>query len=60
MRDGRIDYKQWQDTINKFFKEMCIKDGMPEWRAKLWYWGVEFGDAGNPKQGPDRKIHVAP
>ena len=60
MRDGRIDYNKWQDTVNGFFMQMCIEDGMPAWRAKLWYMGVEFGDAGNPKQGPDRKVYEAP
>lgn len=60
MRDGRLNYKVYQNEINSFFKRMCIDDGMPEWRAHLWYLGVEFGDAGNPKQGPDRKVHIAP
>ncbi len=60
MRDGRLKYDGWQDTVNLFFKSMCLKDGMPEWRASLWHAGVEFGDAGNPKQGPDRKVHTAP
>ena len=60
MRDGRVNYRQWQDIVNAFFMKMCIDDGMPVWRAKLWYMGVEFGDAGNPKQGPDRKVYEAP
>lgn len=60
MRDGRLSYTEYQDTVNQFFKQQCIEDGMWEWRASLWYNAVEFGDAGNPDQGPDRKILVAP
>lgn len=60
MRAGWISYEQWQDTINKFFKEQCIECGMCPLRAALWHAGVEFGDAGNPKQGPDRQVLTAP
>lgn len=60
MRDGRLDYSRWQDTVNEFFRQQCLEDGMWEWRAGLWYRGVEFGDAGNPKQGPDRQVLEAP
>ncbi len=56
MRDYRISYAQWQPTINKFFRDMCIANGMPVWRADLWHKGVTIGDAGNPIQGPDRKV----
>jgi len=60
MRDGRISYDDWQDTINLFFKEMCIANGMPPWRAAIWHIGVEIGDAGNPRQGRDRIVCEAP
>ena len=60
MRDGRVGFEKWQDTVNEFFREMCIAAGMWEWRASLWHRGVEFGDAGNPDQGPGRKILEAP
>lgn len=60
MRDGRISYNEWQDRINDFFREQCIKSGMWPWRADVWHFGVEFGDAGNPTQGPDRIVKVAP
>ncbi len=60
MRDRRIDYNTWQDVVNKFFYTMCVADGMWPWRAKLWHMGVEVGDAGNPKQGPDRIVKEAP
>lgn len=59
MRDGRIGFEH-QDAINEFFRTMCIEDGMPEWRAKIWHLGVEIGDAGNPDQGPDRLVLEAP
>lgn len=59
MRDGRIDFER-QDAVNEFFRQMCIEDGMPEWRARVWFWGVEIGDAGNPDQGPDRIVQTAP
>lgn len=60
MRDGRLSYDQWQDTINEFFRQQCKAAGMWGWRADLWHAGVEFGDAGNPDQGPDRKLLTAP
>lgn len=60
MRDGRISYDRWQDIINLFFEEMCVRAGMWRWRARLWYQAVEFADAGNPNQGLDRLIQTAP
>lgn len=60
MRDGRVSYSAWQDAINEFFQTRCIECGMYPPRAALWFLGVEFGDAGNPKQGPDGKVFTAP
>lgn len=60
MRDGRLSYEKWQDTVNELFRQQCIEDGMWAWRANLWHAAVEFADAGNPKQGPDRQILTAP
>lgn len=60
MRDKRLSYEQWQDEVNRLFERMCIDDGMWEWRAKLWHAAVEFADAGNPIQGPDRLVKEAP
>lgn len=60
MRDGRLSYEKWQDTINEFFRQQCIEDGMWHWRAGLWHAAVEFADAGNPEQGKDREILEAP
>jgi hypothetical protein len=60
MRDGRLDYDKWQDRVNEFFRQQCIEDGMWEWRAGVWHAGVEIGDAGNPDQGPDRRVLEAP
>lgn len=60
MRDGRLSYERWQDTVNRFFAEMCQRAGMWGWRARLWHAGVEFGDAGNPRQGADRQVREAP
>lgn len=60
MRDRRLSYARWQDIINEFFHTMCLAAGMWPWRAKLWHAGVEFGDAGNPKDGPDRLVQEAP
>lgn len=56
MRDRRLSYENWQDTVNAFFEQMCRRAGMWGWRARLWHAGVEFCDAGNPDQGPDRPI----
>lgn len=60
MRAKRLDYDQWQDTVNELFKSQCIEDGMWPWRAKVWHAAVEFADAGNPAQGPDRAVLEAP
>ncbi len=60
MRDGRLSYERWQDKVNEFFEQQCKEDGMWGWRASLWHSAVEFADAGNPNQGPDRKIKFAP
>jgi hypothetical protein len=60
MRDGRLDYSQWQNTVNDIFRQHCIEDGMWPWRAALWHAAVEFADAGNPDQGPDRIVIEAP
>lgn len=60
MRAGWVSYDQWQDTINDFFRQQCIECGMWPWRAAIWHAGVEFGDAGNPRQGPDRQVLTAP
>lgn len=60
MRDGRLSYERWQDTVNELFRLQCIESGMWRWRANLWHAAVEFADAGNPDQGPDRETKEAP
>lgn len=60
MRDGRLDYVEWQDVVNEYFYNQCLEAGMWKWRAGLWHAAVEFADAGNPDQGPDRPILEAP
>ncbi len=60
MRDRRLNFKLYQDEVNHFFRNLCIADGMPAWRAKLWHIAVEFADAGNPNQGADREVQEAP
>lgn len=58
MRDGRISYALWQDTVNELFRQMCLDGGMWKFRAGYWHWAVEFADAGNPDQGPDPSVKV--
>lgn len=60
MRDGRLSYDKWQNTVNELFRRQCIEDGMWAPRATLWHAAVEFADAGNPSQGPDREVVEAP
>lgn len=57
MRDKVLSYDKWQDTVNAFFRQQCIEDGMWVWRANLWHDAVEFADSGDPNQGPDRKVY---
>lgn len=60
MRAGRLSYEVWQDRVNALFKQQCLEDGMWAARAAVWHAFVEFADAGNPEQGPDRKVLKAP
>jgi hypothetical protein len=55
-RDGRLDYVKWHKVVNEFFVEMCREDGMWAARANLWGAAVEFANAGDPAQGPDRTV----
>jgi hypothetical protein len=59
MRDGRMSF-DYQDQVNALFRQHCIEDGMWSWRASAWHAAVEFADAGNPDQGPDRRVLEAP
>lgn len=56
MRAEQLSYDLWQDKVNLLFEHHCIEDQMWPLRAKLWYRAVEFAEAGNPEQGPDRKV----
>lgn len=60
MRGGRLDFDRWQDTVNLLFRQHCLEDGMWPVRADIWFAAVEFADAGNPDQGPDREVLTAP
>jgi hypothetical protein len=59
-RDGRVDYTVWHSVVNQFFEEMCRQDGMWSIRASAWGAAVEFANAGDPAQGPDRPVLTAP
>lgn len=59
MRDGRLPF-ELQDTVNTFFRDICIEDETSERFAEICRWGTEIGDAGNPDQGPDRLVLEAP
>jgi hypothetical protein len=59
-RAGQINHKYWSHTINKFFEEMCIADGMLGIRASLWRMAVDLADAGNPEQGVSNPVQEAP
>jgi hypothetical protein len=59
MRDGRLSFIH-QDAVNLLFRQHCIEDGMWSLRAAAWHAAVEFADAGNPDQGPDRRVLEAP
>lgn len=60
MRDGRLVYEDWQDTVNKYFREQLVANGMWPLRAALWYHAVELAEAGHPRQGADRQPLQAP
>lgn len=59
-RDCRLDYATWHEKINEFFGDMCKEAGMWAARASVWQAAVNFADAGDPAQGPDREVLVAP
>lgn len=59
MRNRALDHS-YRHIVNEFFKQLCIEDGMWQWRAHLWFLAVEAADCGNPEQGPDRVVKTAP
>lgn len=59
MRNKSLPHS-YRHQVNEFFKQLCIEDGMWGWRAHLWFLAVEAADCGNPDQGPDRIVKVAP
>ena len=59
-RNGKLDFEKYRHAYNDLFKQMCIDNGMSAFRANIWHSGVEFGNAGDPSQGPDRVVLEAP
>ena len=45
MREERLDRK-WRKEADKCIRKMCIKDGMPAWRAWVWYYALRIGGGG--------------
>lgn len=60
MEDRTLDYKAWSPTVHRFFKEMCLEDGMSPWRAWIWHIGVIIGQGGNPDIEDDNPVQTAP
>ena len=59
IRLGLIDpkYKEYGDGL---LHDICVEDGMYDWRANYWRWAVlEFG-AGSTKPSAEPKEEVAP
>lgn len=43
IRTGRLASHRRAET-DELFRRLLVEDGMPRWRARLWYWGVRaFG-----------------
>ena len=34
-----------RDHVDKVFRDICIEDGVPTWRAYMWYYGLRLGGA---------------
>jgi hypothetical protein len=59
-RTGRLDFEKYRHEYNDLFKQMCIDNGMSGFRSNIWHAAVEFANAGDPEQGPDRVVQEAP
>lgn len=51
---------QWKDKADRILMDICIEDGMWEWRAKLWYKGVRDFAMDAYKNVKYEKIMIAP
>lgn len=60
MQEHMLDWKRWHQEVNKYFMDLCIEDGMGNFRASLWYSAVEFANAGHPDQQESNPIQEAP
>ncbi len=60
MKDRKLDYKKWSPVVHKFFKDLCIEDGMSPLRAWIWHQGVIIGQGGNPDIPTDNPVKTAP
>lgn len=60
MREGLLDVNAWREPADRLLAEICVADGMGEFRAWYVYWAVrEFGGAAAAKQ-PDPPLETAP
>lgn len=57
MQEGELA-RAWQPVADKLFYDICVADGMWQWRAKIWYWAVRR--YGWKSTCEPKKIEVAP
>ncbi len=51
--------QEWRDKADEILRDLCIEDGMWEWRANLWLWTVRKFAASSAARR-DEVIEVAP
>jgi len=58
MREGHLDRDKWRERADELLRDICIEDGMWEWRANMWYFFVRhFGKKSSmPRKKPRGKI----
>lgn len=59
MRYGLIP-EEYKETADEIIEELCVEDGMWEWRAGLWLNGLMIFGGKNVKPSKRKKIRYAP
>jgi hypothetical protein len=44
IRNGEL-HEECREIADRIFRDICIEDGVPRWRAYLWYYGLRIGGA---------------
>lgn len=59
MRMGLLDRK-WKNAADLLFEKILVEDGMWEWRARIWFRGVDKLAEGATLAENQKQVHAAP